>query len=408
MNTSLALDFTTAKIESKSIILSGSKSVSNRLLIINALYNSVLGIENLSNAEDTLLLKNALESNENTININHAGTAMRFLTAFYATQNDKEITLLGSERMHERTIEILVNALRNLGAKIEYLGNESFPPLKISGQKINTNKVQIQAETSSQFLSALTLIGSKLKNGLEIVCKGKITSLPYLEMTIALQNQLGIATKLNENSIKIPFTEKIISQKIFVESDWSSASYWFSCVAIGNIKSLQINYLYKKSTQGDAILHSLYEHYFGVKTTFHSHYITLSKIENFVFPEKITLEANAFPDLAQTLLVTALALKIPIEITGLHTLKIKETDRILAMQNELEKCGAKVSTTENSIFGETYAEIEKNILIKTYNDHRMAMAFAPLSFKIPLQIENPEVVEKSYPNFWKDFLSLKD
>ncbi len=408
MKNILALDFTNVKIESKTLTLSGSKSISNRLLIVNELYNNVLKLENVSNAEDTLLLKNALESNSECININHAGTAMRFLTAFYAIQEKKEITLSGSERMHERTIEILVKALRELGAAIEYLNKEGFPPLKISGKNITENKVHIHAEVSSQFLSALTLIGSKLQNGLEIVCEGKITSLPYLEMTISLQNQLGIATTSIQNQIKIPFTEKIISQKIFVESDWSSASYWFSCVAIGNIKSLKINYLYRNSTQGDSIVIELYKEYFGVKTEFHHNNITLSKIENFILPEKISIEANTFPDLAQTLLVTALILKIPIQITGLHTLKIKETDRILAMQNELEKCGATVIATKNSIACETYSEIKKNIVIQTYNDHRMAMAFAPLSFKVPLQLENPEVVEKSYPNFWKDLLSLKD
>jgi 3-phosphoshikimate 1-carboxyvinyltransferase len=393
-------------IADKTLEITGSKSISNRLLILNRFFEN-LEIENISNSQDTILLKTALESDSEIIDIHHAGTAMRFLTSYFAVQADKTVILTGSERMKQRPIKPLVEALKNLGAEIYYLENEGFAPLKIFGKKIEKSKITIPADVSSQFISSLMMIGAKLKNGLEINLLGKITSLPYLEMTMEIMKKTGISITLKDNTIKIfPFnqnekpTEKI---KFTVESDWSSASYFYSLVAIGretiNLKNFKIN-----SLQGDSILKKIYQNSFGMSTFFeHSKdEISIRPEQNFSFPEKIYLDLINYPDIAQTICVTASALKIPFEITGLHTLKIKETDRLSALKNELYKIGCIAEITENSISSRRFFTPENNISISTYNDHRMAMSFAPFCLIKELNIENHEVTEKSYPDFWRD------
>lgn len=389
-------------IPNKTIIISGSKSESNRLLILQKLFRNI-EIENLSNSQDTQILHQALTSKDSTIDIHHTGTAMRFLTSYFAIQEGKTTILTGSERMKQRPIQSLVEALNNLGAKIEYLEKEGFPPLKIQGKKLIKNSVEISANISSQFITSLILIGAKLESGLEITLKGKITSLPYLQMTLKLLSKIGIEAEFESNIIKIkPLkTQNKISYK--VESDWSSASYFYSLIAISK-KNIFLENFKPFSKQGDAILSKIYHQFFGIETIFNnSGTLELKAISSFQCPPIIELDMNHCPDIAQTVCVTASALKIPFKIIGLETLKIKETDRLTALQNELKKLGVQTQITENSIQSLEFTQPDKKIVIETYQDHRMAMSFAPFALIQEIEIQNHNVVEKSYPNFWMDF-----
>ena len=397
--------------DNETIEISGSKSISNRLLILSHLFKNTITIENLSNSQDTQLLQNALESEAETIDIHHAGTAMRFLTSYFAMQEGRTTILTGSNRMKQRPIQFLVAALRDLGAEITYLENEGFPPLKIVGKKLEINSVKIQANISSQFISSLMLIGAKLENGLEIHLEGKITSRPYLEMTLKLLRTIGISTKWEDQIIQIfPSIESEKNSPIIkcvAESDWSSASYYYSLAAIGR-KSINLKSFRPYSLQGDSALREIYWNFFGVNTISEGSEskISLMPESSFVFPDLISLNMNDYPDIAQTLCVTATALQIPFELTGLSTLKVKETDRLIALKNELFKIGCICEITEDSIHSTKFFEANNQILIETYDDHRMAMAFAPFCLIKELTIENEHVVEKSYPQFWTDFQSL--
>ena len=383
------------------IQITGSKSESNRLLILQKLFGNI-EIKNTSNSQDTNLLQKALNSDEKTIDIHHAGTAMRFLTSFFAVQEGVEKILTGSERMKQRPIKPLVEALRELGADIEYLENEGFPPLKIKGKKLEKNFVEIPADISSQFITSLILVGGKLENGLTIKLLGKITSKPYIEMTLKLLSEIsGKSITLKDKTIQIP---NIKTQKtaFTVESDWSSASYFYSFSALDRQKITLKNFN-KNSLQGDSKITEIYSQFFGIDTIFNENQqeITLIPKKNFSLPQSIQLNMNGCPDIAQTVCVTAAALKIPFEIGGLATLKIKETDRLSALQNELKKIGCGTEITDNSIKSVLYTNPPKNISIATYGDHRMAMAFAPYSLIQEIEIQNPEVVEKSFPDFWE-------
>jgi len=388
----------------KTIQISGSKSISNRLLILESLFQN-LKITNLSNSQDTRLLEKALSESSETVNIHHAGTAMRFLTSYFSIKNNKTTILTGSQRMKERPIKDLVTALRNLGAEIEYLENEGFPPLKICGKNITCSQVDIPANISSQFITSLLLIAGKLENGLEIHLKGKITSRSYIEMTLDIMSKLGIKNSFVGNIIKVePFKENKKSVTNFeVESDWSSASYFYSFAALGR-KSIYLKSFYKESTQGDVEIADIYETFFGIKTTFQEdiHQISLEPIADFQFREKIVLNMNNCPDIAQTVCLTAAALKIPFEISGLETLRVKETDRLLALHNELKKVGTETEFTDSTIKSVDFHEPDENISINTYQDHRMAMSFAPFCLIKDLNIQDEDVVEKSYPMFWED------
>lgn len=400
------MDIKLKKSELKSnqtIIISGSKSETNRLLLLQALYPS-LKIENASNSDDSKVMKNALQSvgKSSEINVHHAGTAMRFLTSFYAIQEGLEVVISGSDRMHERPIKILVDALNQLGSDISYLKKEGFPPLKIIGKKITKNKVIVDANVSSQYITSLMLIGASLTNGLEILLKGTITSIPYIKMTLSVLQSVGIKAEYQDNIIKIPHTKKLAKDIFVVESDWSSASYFYSFIALSKIDTqISLGYFKQNSLQGDAVLAEIYQN-FGVQTTFVDNKIILKKVENPSI-KNITLNLNNAPDSAQTIIVTCLGLGITCDLTGLHTLKIKETDRLQALKNELTKFGAQVSISADSIQLNNSVLFQSNtIQIETYQDHRMAMAFAPLALKQPLIIKNAEVVSKSYPDFWND------
>lgn len=380
--------------------LTGSKSITNRLLILRNIYPS-LTIKNKSKSEDSVVLENALKSSSNIKDINHAGTAMRFLTAFYSIQEDKEIIIKGSKRMHERPIYPLIDCLKLIGADISYLEKDGFPPIKIKGKKLNFKKVEISSNISSQFISAILLVAPKLVGGLVIELKGELISKPYVKMTLSLLNNLGIKTSFEGKLIKVENLEKIQEKCINVESDWSSASYWYSIVAFSKRAEVRLNNFYKKSIQGDSVLVKYYKE-LGVDTKFVENKIILTKIKDFTPPKHLTLNLVDSPDLAQTIAVTCFGLKIHCFLDGLQTLNIKETKRLNALKNELTKLGANVQVTESSLKIFEAQKLKKNIIINTYHDHRMAMSFAPLSLKIPISIENPNVVVKSYPGFWDD------
>ena len=391
-----------------SIKITGSKSETNRLLLLQALFPN-LTLENTSNSDDSEVMSRALNSqltthNSQLIDVHHAGTAMRFLTAFFAIQEGKEVVLTGSSRMKERPIKILVDALNQLGAEISYEENEGFPPIKIKGKKLTQNNVSLPANVSSQYISALLLIAPKLENGLELTLEGEITSIPYIKMTLALLNEIGVTTSFvgNEISVKSQFT--IHNSQFTIESDWSSASYWYSIVALSEIGFQVTLSSYKEnSLQGDSALVNIYQD-FGVETTFNTdNSITISKER--IHNSQLTThnsQLNNSPDIAQTIVVTCFGLGIGCDLSGLHTLKIKETDRLEALKTELTKLGAHILVTNDSLHLKSSATIKENVSIATYQDHRMAMAFAPLALKIPIFIQDAEVVSKSYPDFWKD------
>lgn len=386
----------------QSIAISGSKSETNRLLLLQKLYPN-LEIINASFSDDSKVMMNALTSSQTIIDVHHAGTAMRFLTAYYAIDNSLNETILtGSSRMKERPIKILVDALKQLDVTVSYLEKEGFPPIKIQGQEIVKNKVTVPANVSSQYISALILIAPKLQNGLEIELIGKITSLPYLKMTLAILQDLGIETHFKDDIITIKSTSELKKKSFTVESDWSSASYFFSFIALSAIGSkLSLSSFKKNSLQGDAVLIDIYKN-FGVQATFEKDVLVLEKIEKHMV-EFLNLDLNNAPDIAQTIAVTCLGLNVKCNLEGLHTLKIKETDRLQALKNELEKFGAIVEITDDSLkINNTVDFVNEDIQIETYQDHRMAMAFTPLALKQSIIIIDSEVVSKSYLNFWED------
>lgn len=393
--------------ENQIIKISGSKSISNRLLILNHLFEH-FKIHNLSNSQDTKMLRNALESSSENIDIHHAGTAMRFLTSYLAIQEGKTTVISGSERMHQRPIKDLVTALQSLGADIEYIENEGFPPLRIRGKKIVKNSVSINVNVSSQFITSLMLIGAKLENGLRINLNGEITSRPYLEMTREILQELGIACEISDHLItvnKLQTNSDFLSNEHFtVESDWSSASYFYSMAAIGR-KVINLQNFMAVSIQGDSELQTIFWKYFGVNTISESakHKISLLPNYNYQKPTNININLNNCPDIAQTLCVTATALQIPFHFSGLATLKVKETDRLEALKKELYKIGCDTEISGDEIKSIKFFDPENEIEIETYNDHRMAMSFAPFAIIKSLSIKNPEVVVKSYTQFWDDF-----
>ena len=387
-----------------SICISGSKSESNRLLLLRA-YTSYFKILNLSDSDDTKLMISAIESDKEKINVGHAGTAMRFLTAYFSSITKKSKVLTGSDRMRQRPISILVDALKDMGCDIEYLEKRGFPPLKINGKNIQSNSVSLSADVSSQYISSLMMLGVSLENGLEIILSSKITSLPYILMTKKIIERIGGVVKIQDAKIFIEqFKEKVIPEQ-FVESDWSSASYFFSIAALSESVKLTLSKFSKDSLQGDSKLIDIYKK-FGVRTIFEDENIILKK-NNKSLPKSIHLNLIDNPDIAQTILITCLGLGIDCTLIGLHTLKIKETDRLVALKNEIEKFEVdKIEITGDSITLENNSDLKHDVTIDTYNDHRMAMSFAPLSLLVPINIKNPEVVTKSYFNFWNDLESL--
>ena len=393
------------KFKNNVIALNSSKSESNRLLIIQALSKEIININNLSNANDTIILKNLLNKNSNSIwNIEDAGTTMRFLTSFLSLKKN-EVKITGSKRMEKRPIAILVNALNEIGAKIKYLKKEGYPPIYIKNkisQKINS--IQIKGNISSQYISSLLLIAPILKKGIKIKIVEPFYSKPYVEMTLSLMKNFGIKYKWNKNKIKIT-NQKYLSGSYKIESDWSAASYWYSIVSINDhIRSLKLIGLRKNSFQGDKIIADIMKN-IGVYTRFERDGISLIKNSNLESTKEINFK-NC-PDLAQTILVIAAVKKIKLKLKGLESLKIKETDRLIAMKKELKKIGCNFyEANDEWILEKRNNKLPKKLIINTYKDHRVAMSFASLSSKLELVIRDPEVVNKSYPNFWNDLESI--
>ena len=391
-----------------SINLSGSKSLSNRLLLLKEILDLKIDLKNLSDSEDTKLLLKALrqikEAKNKNINILDAGTDMRFLTALLAIKKGTW-TITGSDRMKKRPIGELVAALKSLGAEIKFLEKENYPPLEIKGKIILGGALKIDASQSSQFISALLLISPKLKNGLVLTLKNRIVSSPYIEMTAALLKKFNVPISKLKNTYTVNSSTKSKQIKVIkIESDWSSASYWYSICALSKNAKIELNFLNKKSLQSDSILPELYK-ILGVETKYKKNSIIISrkKLET----KSINYNFINCPDIAQTFAVTCFGLDICAKLNGLSTLKFKESDRIIALKTELEKMGAKLVITNNSIELKKSKAIPFEGVIETYNDHRMAMSFSPLALVYnSIKIANPEVVSKSYPRFWKDLKSV--
>ncbi len=387
--------------------LPSSKSESNRVLIIRALAQSNLDVSNLSEAEDTKVLEKILNNIADSyeINVGHAGTAMRFLTAYLSMQGKREFLLSGSKRMEQRPIKILVEALNKIGADILCQKKEGFPPLLIKGQKLKGGHLSIDSSVSSQYISALLLIAPILENGLELELKENIVSSPYLKMTIDLMRYFNVIVKVKETEFRIE-KQRYTFKKINIESDWSAASYWYEIAALSSSCNIQLNGLVKNSRQGDAVLSKIFES-FGVLSIWNKKGLQLVKNKDFRFDKEmvLTIDLTNTPDLTQTLVCTCVGIGLKFRFTGLSTLVIKETNRLEALKNELIKFEVELISRNNSEL-ELIDEYKLNVpndVIKTYKDHRMAMAFAPLCLKIKgLEVDDLEVVKKSYPNYWKD------
>jgi len=387
------------------IEIGGSKSESNRLLMLRE-YSSDFKITNLSKSDDTKTLTDALANNNKVIDVNHAGTAMRFLASYFASKLNSEITLTGSDRMKNRPIGILVDALRDLGAEIEYEEKQGYPPLRIIGKNLIGNEVSLPANISSQFISSLMMLGVKIDNGIKLNLEGNITSKPYILMTKKLIDKIGCNVIIDNSEIKISGNYNSLNKTVEVESDWSSASYFYSIVALSNDAEITLKIFKRDSIQGDSIVSKIYAK-LGVETMYKEDSIIISKNKISNLPDSLKLDLSDTPDLAQTIAVSCLGLGIECELSGLDTLKIKETDRIEALKKEFMKLGVDdIITSDNKIYFNGNQKLNNNIKISTYQDHRMALSFAPLAVIIDISIESPNVVSKSFPDYWEVLKTL--
>lgn len=395
------------------IDLPASKSLSNRALIMQALCPEPCKLTHLSDCDDTVVMQRAFQTfvhHQNPepaiIDIGAAGTSMRFLTAFFATREGADVIMTGTERMKQRPIQILVDALRELGAEIEYLEAEGCPPLHIHGRKLDGGALSIDGSTSSQYISALLMVAPTLTNGLQLTLTGDVTSRPYILMTLGMMREFGIESEWEEDIIRIaPQTYK--AQSYEVESDWSAASYWYEVLASAagtQLKTIRLKGLHQESFQGDCHIADYFAP-LGITTAFTPEGVMLSRDEGVELPKRLEWDMTEQPDLAQTVIATYTILGIAFDICGLHTLRIKETDRITALENELKKLGYLISDRDNDrmIYDHEGNKEHGHLpLIATYKDHRMAMAFAPLALSWgDLCIEDPQVITKSYPQYWQ-------
>ena len=389
------------------INLPASKSISNRALVINALAGGEMQIENLSVCDDTYVMERALREHPYTIDIMAAGTAMRFLTAYCAvTPGERVIT--GTERMRHRPIGVLVDGLRALGAMVDYAGEEGFPPLRIVGGKLRGGALALPGHVSSQYISALLMIGPMMEDGLALDLQGDIVSRPYIDMTLKLMTDFGAgAGWVGERRIEVQ-SGGYHPIPYYIESDWSAASYWYEMLALSRRTDVEILLpgLSADSTQGDSAVARLFAP-LGVVTEFRKEGVReMACLRNTgSITGRMDCDLVNQPDLAQTLVVTCAMLGIPFRFTGLHSLKIKETDRMTALINELHKLGCRLEEKDGSVLswnGERHT-VDPEVAIDTYEDHRMAMAFAPCALVLPqIRINNPQVVSKSYPGYWDD------
>jgi 3-phosphoshikimate 1-carboxyvinyltransferase len=392
------------------IQLPGSKSISNRLLMIKTIGNLSVDILNLSDSDDTKLLIQALhdiKAGRQEINIGHAGTNMRFLCSYLSCLPGQTFVLTGSERMKQRPIKELVKALKQIGADITYVEKEGYPPLKINGKNLEASEIEIKADISSQYVSSLLLIAPLCTNGCMIKLNGPIVSSSYIKMTLELMHAFSIKINWTANSIEVkPGAYKEKNSAHLNESDWSAAGYFYSGLLLSKYDQLELNGLKKSTVQPDSKLTELFAA-FGIATEFSDSKAILTRTKK--LPAHFSFNFLECPDIAQTMAVLCAAFKITADLAGLKTLKIKETDRISALKNELQKFGAIVETTDRSLHIKGYDPVNANadILVNTYDDHRMAMSFAPLKFLFPnMMIENKEVVSKSFPAFWEQFSKI--
>lgn len=388
--------------------LNGSKSISNRVLIIDALCNHQLQLENISNADDTVFLQQILQSNDAVLDAGAGGTTFRFLTAYLSTQEGREVVLTGSERMQQRPIKILVDALLQLGADISYVNNEGFPPLRIRGKKLKGGKISLPADTSSQYITALLLIAPTLQEGLTLELIGKIVSVPYIKMTLKIMEYFGVKSTFTNNIITVE-SSQYEPKPFYIEGDWSAASYYYSIAILAKEATITLKGLTAQQIQGDAVIADIATK-FGVQTTYNNKAVTLTKTAQ-VQPAHFQYDFLECPDLAQTVVSFCAALQTAMNCNGLQTLRIKETDRIAALDIELQKLGlaslVEIDSNAWKLNILDQSQININLPIHTYEDHRMAMAFAPLVIKTnEILIEEPNVVTKSYPLFWKDLAAL--
>ena len=387
------------------IKISGSKSLSNRALILSALSGRSLPLTNLSTSKDTTTLQRLLASDEVVLDAGHAGTTFRFMTAYLVLQPGTQ-TLTGSDRMQQRPIGPLVEALRDLGAPIRYLGKEGYPPLEIGALTTQTGRrISIRSDISSQFLSALSMIGPCLPEGLVMEMVGEAVSRPYLDMTLRLMETWGVTSVVEEGAIRID-PQAYVPASLTVESDWSSASYYYALAAMAPGSEIRLSHFSDKSLQADAHMQQLTQH-LGVTSLLDDGVLTLRHEGRRQSGSSMAMDFIDCPDIAQTMAVAGAAVGMQMHFTGLKTLKIKETDRVAALKRELSKVGVHLSEGEPQ---DTYiqtgrAQIDMPVF-STYEDHRMAMALAPLGYLSPVTIENPRVVDKSYPDFWEDLITL--
>lgn len=383
--------------------LPASKSIANRALVIAALCGAEDRLQNLSDCDDTQAVIRALSTVGGEKNIGAAGTAMRFLTAYYAISSES-VVMTGTERMKNRPISILVDALRSIGADIEYVEKEGYPPLKINGRKLLGGELRMQANVSSQYLSAILMIAPYTRDGVKLIIEGDLVSRPYLQMTLSLMQDFGVSYTWKDNVIDIKPSE-YCAREFTVENDWSAASYWYSIVGLSENKSVRLKYLSPESLQGDSKLVELYKP-LGVDTTFVDGGVILTKNLHTELPNFYDISLKQQPDLAQTLVVSCLLMNVPFKFSGLENLKIKETDRIAALINESRTLGFVLKEVESGVLswdGEK-CSVAEEIVIKTYEDHRMAMAFAPAVIRLgSMIVDEPDVVSKSYPSFWQEF-----
>jgi 3-phosphoshikimate 1-carboxyvinyltransferase len=377
-----------------------SKSIANRYQIIAALAGRPLNLPVLP-PQDVEVLRTALASETTEIHVGMAGTAMRFLTAYFAVLEGAEVLLVGDKRMYERPIEDLVEALQLLGAEISYLEKYGFPPLFVSGRKLNGGTINMSASVSSQFVSALMLVAPKMENGLTILLEGKILSRPYIELTAACMEQCGVDVAFDGNSIKIPSDEYQISD-VQIESDWSAASYFYALAAARPNSKLLLKGLRSDSSQGDSVIAKWFGK-MGVSSVQREKGVEISSSKELGFPAELAFIDH--PDLAQTFAFLAATLGMSIKMIGLDNLRLKETDRVSALQIELKKLGIRVSVEANTM-NVSGSILSKNALINTYNDHRMAMSAAVVSTVLNVEVENPQVVEKSFPTFWSELQKI--
>lgn len=388
-------------VSGSAVNLPASKSISNRVLILNALSGNKSSLHNLSDANDTQLMLKQIQSKNEVIDVEDAGTTMRFLTAYYSVSNQHKI-ITGTERMKERPIGILVDALRSLGADIQYAERPGYPPLEIkkfTGQKVSS--LSIRGDVSSQFISALMMVAPTLPQGLTLTLEGKVGSRPYIEMTASLMKVFGVSCEVLERQINIP-AQSYRPAEFTVESDWSGASYWYAFAALAEQATLTLPRLSLNSLQGDSAIVEIMK-FLGVETSMEGDLLRLSKAPQ---KQKLSWDFTHCPDLAQTVAVVCAAKGVEADFTGLESLRIKETDRIAALQKELAKIGADLIEEGNHWKVIPSQNFPEKVFFNTYKDHRMAMAFAPLATLMDVAIENPAVVKKSYPKFWEDIKRL--